>query len=42
VLLKAKQKNTANCSIFGRLIAKNDGIYIILGISRKCGRDEIL
>ena len=29
VFLKAKQKNTVNYSIFGGLIAKNAGIYMV-------------
>ena len=35
VCLKAKQKNTVNYSIFGVLIAKNVGIYMVFAISRK-------
>ena len=42
VFLKAKPKNTINYSIFGGLIAKNDGIYSVFTISRKRGRDETL
>ena len=42
VLLKAKQKNTVNYSIFGGLIAKNASIYMAFAISRKRGRHETL
>ena len=42
VFLKAKQKNTVNYSIFGKLVAKNAGIYTVFAISRKRGRHETL
>ena len=42
VFLKAKQKNTVNYSIFGGLIAKTAGIYMVFAISRKRGRHETL
>ena len=42
LFLKAKQKNTVNYSIFGKLIAKNVGIWTAFGMSRKRGRHEIL
>ena len=42
LLLKAKQKNTVNYSIFCRLIAKNAGIYNVSAISSKHGRHETL
>ena len=42
VFLEARQKHTVNYIIFGRLIAKNAGIYTFLKMSRKRGRHETL
>jgi hypothetical protein len=41
-VFESKAKNIVNCSIVGRLIAKNAGIYTVFAISRKRGRYETL
>jgi hypothetical protein len=41
IIFEGKAKKIINYNIFRTLIVKNNGIYIIFGILRKCGRYEI-